>query len=71
MLKIHGIQTVRQSLSDAVALLSPRSDPTHEGDSHRSNDSRDPTLTLDMAGQAALLHSRGRGLAHPPAGDME
>ena len=49
----------------AVALLSPWSDLTHEGDGHRTNDGRDPTLTLDLARQAALLYSGGRDLAHP------
>ena len=49
----------------AVALLSPWSDLTHEGDSHCSNDSRDPTLTLDLVRQAAVLYSGGRDLAHP------
>ena len=49
----------------AVALLSPWSDLTHEGDSHRGNDGRDPTLTLHLARQAALLYSGGRDLAHP------
>ena len=49
----------------AVALLSPWSDLTHEGDSHHSNDGRDPTLTLDLARQAALIYSGGRDLAHP------
>ena len=49
----------------AVALLSPWSDLKHEGDSQRTNDGRDPTLTLDLTRQAALLYSGGRDLAHP------
>ncbi len=49
----------------AVALLSPWSDLTHEDDSHFSNDGRDPTLTRDLARQAALLYAGGRELTHP------
>ena len=48
-----------------VALLSPWSDLTHAGDSHRSNDGRDPTLTLDLVRQAARIYSGGRDLADP------
>ncbi len=53
------------SMPVAVALLSPWSDLTHEGDSHRSNDGRDPTLTLELVRQAAQLYSGGRELTHP------
>ncbi len=49
----------------AVVLLSPWSDLKHEGDSQRTNDGRDPTLTLELTRQAALLYSGGRDLAHP------
>ncbi len=49
----------------AVALLSPWSDLTHRGPSHRTNDGRDPTLSLDLVCQAADLYAGGRDLADP------
>ena len=49
----------------AAALLSPWCDLTHSGDSHRTNDGRDPTISLALGLQAARWYAGGRDLADP------
>ncbi|MDE0046334.1 MAG: alpha/beta hydrolase [bacterium] len=48
-----------QAMPVAAALLSPWCDLTHAGDSHRTNDGRDPTLAMALARQAARLYCGG------------
>ncbi len=62
---LHHIRGNGMLMPACAALLSPWCDLANDGDSHRFNDGRDPTLNNAWVDLAANWHARGHALSDP------
>ncbi len=62
---LHHIRGNGMVMPACAALLSPWCDLANDGDSHRFNDDRDPTLNNAWVELAASWHARGHALSDP------
>jgi acetyl esterase/lipase len=62
---LHHIRDNGMMTPACAALLSPWCDLTNQGDSHRFNDGRDPSLSNEWVDLAASWHANGQALDDP------